>query len=185
VSIRLNQLPNGHRVYSLDSSARVLYLGTLNKSMFVSLRLAYAVVPEELVEPLADIRTQMDGFSPALAQMTMSLFIDEGYFSSHMRNMRSVYALKRKMLVDGLAPLAERGWTWSSNPAGMHLLVRHRRGEYVRKVAKASTLDLALLRRYRASRGQDDGLFLRFGALSPDRLQAGVEELVKAAKKIR
>jgi hypothetical protein len=66
----------------------------------------------------------------------------------------------------------------------MHLLVRHERGEYARSVAKAGTLDLALLSRYRALRGRDDGLFLRFGALSPDRLQAGVEELVKAAKKI-
>src|SRR6185437_4516187 len=51
-----------------------------NKSMFVSLRLAYAVVPEELVEPLANIRTQLDGFTPALQQMAMSLFMDEGHF---------------------------------------------------------------------------------------------------------
>jgi GntR family transcriptional regulator/MocR family aminotransferase len=42
---------------SLDSQARVLYVGTLNKSMFASLRVAYAVVPEEIVEPLANIRT--------------------------------------------------------------------------------------------------------------------------------
>jgi GntR family transcriptional regulator/MocR family aminotransferase len=99
-------------LYSLDSRARVLYLGTLNKSMFVSLRLAYAVVSEELVEPLANLRTHMDGFTPPLTQMTMSFFMDEGYFSSHLRSMRTVYAAKRKMLVEGLAPMAARGWTW-------------------------------------------------------------------------
>jgi len=44
-------------LYSLDSNARVLYVGTLNKAMFVGLRVAYAVVPEEIVEPLANIRT--------------------------------------------------------------------------------------------------------------------------------
>lgn len=171
-------------LYGLDSHARVLYLGTLNKAMFVSLRLAYVVVPEELVEPLANLRTHMDGFTPALTQTAMSQFIDDGYFSSHLRNMRSVYAAKRKTLVDGLAPLAERGWTWSSNPAGMHLLVRHKRGEYVGAIVKASALDLALLRRYRASRNHDDGLFLRFGALSPESLHKGVEELVEVATKI-
>ncbi len=32
--------------------------------MFVSLRLAYAVVPKEFVEPLANVRTKMDGFTP-------------------------------------------------------------------------------------------------------------------------
>jgi GntR family transcriptional regulator/MocR family aminotransferase len=169
-------------LYALDSQARVLYLGTLNKAMFVSLRLAYVVVPEELVEPLANLRTHMDGFTPALTQMTMSLFMDEGCFSSHLRNMRGVYAAKWKMLVDGLAPLAGQGWTWPSNPAGMHLLVRHPRGEYARAVAKASELDLALLSRYQTSRARGDGLFLRFGALDARSLQSGVEKLVEVAK---
>ena len=170
-------------LYSLDSQAHVLYLGTLNKSMFVSLRLAYVVVPEELVEALANIRTQIDGFTPALTQMTMSLFMDEGYFSSHLRRMRAVYGAKRKTLIEGLGPMAARGWMWSDNPAGMHLLVRHKRGSYVRAVAKASSLDLALLSRYRAAPAQDDGLFLRFGALDHESLKAGVEELVRVAKK--
>jgi len=171
-------------LYSLDSRARVLYLGSLNKSMFVSLRLAYAVVPEELVEPLANIRTHMDGFTPALTQMTTSFFMDEGHFSSHLRSMRAVYGAKRKTLVEGLSPMAVRGWKWSDNPAGMHLLVRHKRGEHVRAIAKASSLDLALLSKYRAARAQDDGLFLRFGALGPESLRAGVDALVAAAKRI-
>lgn len=165
-------------LYSLDSHARVFYLGTMNKCVFVSLRLAYLVVPEELSEPLANIRTQMDGFTPALPQMTMSLFMDEGYFSSHLRRMRAIYGAKRNALEDGLAPLRDLGWTWSSNSAGMHLLVRHRNGEYARAVAKASPLDLALLSRYRAARAKDDGLFLRFGALDADTLHSATEQLV-------
>ncbi|HXH41636.1 MAG TPA: PLP-dependent aminotransferase family protein [Thermoanaerobaculia bacterium] len=164
-------------LYSLDSHARVLYLGTLNKSMFVSLRLAYAVVPEEIVEPLANVRTQLDGFTPAFPQMTMSLFMDEGYFSSHLRLMRAVYGAKRAALVEGLAPLAKRGWTWSSNPAGMHLLVRHDAGDHVRAIAAASSLDLALLSAYRAAPARDDGLFLRFGGLDMASLRAGAAAL--------
>jgi len=76
-------------LYSLDSHERVLYLGTLNKAMFVSLRLAYLVVPERLVEPLANIRTQLDGFTAPQTQMTMSMFMDEGQFSSHLRRLTS------------------------------------------------------------------------------------------------
>jgi GntR family transcriptional regulator/MocR family aminotransferase len=171
-------------LYSLDSRARVFYLGTLNKSMFASLRLAYVVIPEEFVELLANLRTQMDGFSPALTQMTMGLFMEEGYFSSHLRRMRAVYGAKRKRLVEGLAPLAAEGWRWPENPAGMHLLVRHQRGDYVREVVKASRLDLALLSRYRAARAQDDGLLLRFGALDHDSLQTGAEALVAVATNV-
>jgi GntR family transcriptional regulator/MocR family aminotransferase len=168
-------------LHSLDSHARVLYVGTLNKSMFVSLRVAYAVVPEEIVEPLANIRTQMDGFTPAARQMAMSLFMDEGHFSSHLRRMRTVYGWKRATLIEGLGPLAARGWTWPANPAGMHLLAAHEKRDYVRAVAASSGLDLALLGSYRTARGHDDGLLLRFGALDAESLRAGIVALVEAA----
>jgi GntR family transcriptional regulator/MocR family aminotransferase len=163
----------------------VLCIGTLNKSMFVSLRVAYAVVPEEIVEPLANIRTQMDGFTPAVRQMAVSLFMDEGHFSSHLRHMRAIYGAKRATLIEGLAPLAAAGWTWSSNPAGMHLLASHERGDYVRAVAASSSLDLALLRSYRVLRARDDGLFLRFGALDAASLRGGIAMLRAVANKLK
>ena len=172
-------------LYSLDSHARVLYVGTMNKSMFVSLRVAYAVVPEELVEPLGNIRTQLDGFTPAERQMALSLFMDEGHFPSHLRRMRAVYGAKRAMLNEGLAPLAAGGWTLSSNPVGMHLLVAHENGAYVRAVAASSSLDLALVSSYRLARRRDDGLFLRFGALDPTTLQGAITELIRAAHRTK
>ncbi len=90
---------------------------------------------------------------------------------------------KRKMLFEGLAPMAARGWTWPVHQAGMHLLVRHKKSGHVRSIASASSLDLALLSKYRAARAADDGLFLRFGALPPESLKAGVDELVAVATK--
>jgi GntR family transcriptional regulator/MocR family aminotransferase len=153
--------------------------------MFVSLRIAYAVVPEELVEPLANLRTQMDGFTPALGQMAMSLFMNEGYFSSHLRRMRGIYGAKRAALIAGLAPLAWAGWTWPANPAGMHLLASHPRGEYVRAVAASSGLDLAMLHSYRVARARNDGLVLRFGGLDAASLRHGTTVLVKMAEERR
>lgn len=172
-------------LYSLDPQARVLYLGTLSKAMFVSLRLAYAVVPERLIEPLATIRTQLDGFSPAQSQMTMSLFMEEGHFAAHLRHMRAVYGAKRSALVEGLAPLAARGWTWSNNPAGLHLLVRHPAVRYVRAVAADRSFDLALVSAYRIASAPDEGLFLRFGGLGPAGLQSGIAALAAAARKAK
>ena len=166
-------------MHSLDRNGRVIYIGTLSKATFVSLRLAYAVVPEHLTEPLANIRTQLDGFSPAAQQMTMSLFMEEGYFSSHLRRMRGLYAAKWRALVDGLAPLSKRGWTWAENPAGMHLLLRHPSAEYVRSIAARSDLDLALLSAYRLLPARGDGLFLRFGGLNVADVGEGARKLVR------
>jgi GntR family transcriptional regulator/MocR family aminotransferase len=169
-------------LYSLDSGARVVYVGTFNKSMFVSLRLAYAVVPKALVERLANIRTQLDGFTPVLSQKTLSLFIDEGQFSSHFCHMRTAYGAKRAMLVQGLSSLADQGWTWPDTPAGLQLLARHSRRDYVRRIAAARSVELALLSSYRSLRATDEGLFLRFGALDHTALCMGIETLISLAR---
>ncbi len=167
-------------LHALDPSSHVLYVGTLSKALFLSLRLAYAVVPEDLVEPLANLRTQLDGFSPALSQLVTSHFMEEGHFSSHLRRMRSIYSAKRSRLVEAFEPLSNGGWSWSSNPAGFHLLLRHPSGDLVREVAARTGLDLALLSSYRIRRAPDDGLFLRFGGLSAEQLGAAIPELLAA-----
>ncbi|HSP17208.1 MAG TPA: hypothetical protein VLV78_20865 [Thermoanaerobaculia bacterium] len=82
--------------------------------------------------------------------------------------------------MERLEPVRSHGWTWPDNGAGMHLLLRHRSGASVRRVAAASSLALALLSTYRTTPSRDDGLFLRFGALGMAALRAGAEELLAA-----
>ncbi|MFC5742935.1 PLP-dependent aminotransferase family protein [Dyella tabacisoli] len=168
-------------LHSLDRHDRVLYLGTLSKSMFVSLRLAFAVVPEAMVEQLANIRTQLDAFSAPLTQLAMSRFMDEGHFSTHVRHMRGVYAEKCAFLRESLAPLADCGWTWEKNTVGVQLMLHHSDAEEVHRTAKASGLALHMLNAYRYKPANDDGLLLRFGGLSVTAIRSGVERLISAA----
>jgi len=169
---------------SLDPRAPVLVVGTLSKAMFVALRLAYVVVPEGLVEPLANVRTQLDGFTPVAPQLATSLFIDEGWFAPHLRRMRSLYGARHAALVEALQPLRPLGWHWPDVAAGLHLLLRHPDGAAVRRSAAAADLELATLGPYRARRARDDGLFLRFGGLDVPAIRAGAAELVRVAGRV-
>lgn len=169
-------------LYSLHERGRVLYLGTLSKSMFVSLRLAFAVVPEGMVEHLANIRTQIDAFNAPLTQLAMSRFMDEGHFSTHVRRMRGVYAAKCAAVTEGLAPLCACGWTWEDTTMGVQILLHHPDAQEVRRTAKASGLAVHLLSSYRHKPVQGDGLLLRFGGLSIPTIRRGVEQLVSAAR---
>ena len=169
-------------LHSLDQHGRVLYLGTLSKSMFVSLRLAFAVVPEPMVEHLANIRTQLDAFNAPLAQLAMSRFMDEGHFSAHVRRMRGVYADKCAIVTGALAPLSDRGWTWDDITTSVQIMLHHPDAQEVRRTARAGGLALHLLSSYRHKAAQDDGLLLRFGGLSVPTIRRGVEQLVSAAQ---
>ena len=59
----------------LDRAGRVIYLGTFSKLLFPSLRLGYAVLPEDLVAPFTAARHLADRQSPALLQAIMTEFI--------------------------------------------------------------------------------------------------------------
>jgi GntR family transcriptional regulator/MocR family aminotransferase len=87
----------------LDRAGRVIYLGTFSKLLFPSLRLGYAVLPEDLVAPFAGARYLADRQSSGLIQAIMTEFMLDGHFARHLKRMRARYAERQEFLVDQLA----------------------------------------------------------------------------------
>jgi GntR family transcriptional regulator / MocR family aminotransferase len=87
----------------LDRAGRVIYLGTFSKLLFPSLRLGYAVLPEDLVAPFAAARHLTDRQSSGLVQAIMTEFILGGHFARHLKRMRAHYSERQAFLIDLLA----------------------------------------------------------------------------------
>ncbi len=81
----------------LDAAGRVLYVGTFSKVLFPSLRLGYLVAPADLIEPLLAVRRCIDGYLPMLEQMALCDFLTEGHYARHLRQMLSLYRLRRDL----------------------------------------------------------------------------------------
>ncbi|SIT45966.1 Transcriptional regulator with HTH domain and aminotransferase domain [Paraburkholderia piptadeniae] len=109
---------------SMDACGRVIYFGSLSKVLFPGLRLSYVVVAPNLVPQfeLACRRT-VHGGCPELMQAVVADFIAEGHFSRHIKRMRTLYARRRAMLAESLAPYAADGFVVHLQDGGMHLLV--------------------------------------------------------------
>ena len=135
----------------LDRGGRVIYLGTFSKLLFPSLRLGYAVLPQDLVEPFAAARHLADRQSPALAQTMMTEFILGGHFARHLKRMRALYAERQAFIVEAGNPPARRAgrnpaWRMRHVPDRLAAaaLVRHRRRRPLAK-AEVTTLPLSSL----------------------------------------
>jgi GntR family transcriptional regulator / MocR family aminotransferase len=85
-------------LFSLDRSERVLYVGSFTSTMFPSLRLAYIVMPEALVEAFLAVRGQLDDHTHGVDQATLADFMDAGHFTGHVRRMRAIYRARRDVL---------------------------------------------------------------------------------------
>jgi GntR family transcriptional regulator/MocR family aminotransferase len=109
---------------SLDRDCRVIYAGTFSKVLFPSLRLAYVVMPPELVERFEQIMQVFAGDTPELTQSIVATFITEGHFARHIQRMRKCYAERREWAIAGLADALGPNVQIDTQPGGMHLIVR-------------------------------------------------------------
>jgi GntR family transcriptional regulator / MocR family aminotransferase len=92
---------------SLDDTGHVVYCGTFSKLLFPALRIAYAVVPDNLVEPFVAALSLTSRHVPLDTQATLHAFIAEGHAGRHIRRMRELYGERAQ----ALRGAAARHWT--------------------------------------------------------------------------
>ena len=107
----------------LDGAGRVLYLGTFSKTLFPSMRLAYLVLPPELVTPFTRALLELYRGGQGLQQATLAAFLAEGHMASHIRRLRSVYGARHDALVTAIRRHAGDSVTIAGEDAGLHLVL--------------------------------------------------------------
>lgn len=85
-----------------DNEGRVIYLGSLSKSMFPGLRLGYIVASSELIAELRALRRLMLRHVPSNNQRTTALFIAQGFHDSYVRKLNRVYSERSRIMNDSL-----------------------------------------------------------------------------------
>jgi GntR family transcriptional regulator/MocR family aminotransferase len=113
----------------LDHAGRVIYAGTMSKILYPSLRLGFLVAPPQLVDTLVKVRAVMDQHSPAIDQATLARFITEGFFLSHVKRIREVYAQRRLFFIEQFQKWLGEYFDLEITPAGLHFVAWLRRGE--------------------------------------------------------
>ena len=76
----------------LDRYGLVFYTGSFSKVLFPSLRLGYLVVPTDLVDRVAAMKSIANRCAPSLDQAVLTDFLVEEHFGRHVRRMRAVTA---------------------------------------------------------------------------------------------
>ncbi len=88
---------------SLDRTGRVLYIGSVAKTLSPALRLGYIVAPRALVAELRAIRHAMVRHPSAFLQQAYALFLSLGHHESHARRVNAVLRERLAAAAEALA----------------------------------------------------------------------------------
>jgi len=172
-------------LYSLDTSHRVVYVGSFSKVLSPALRLGFLVAPPSLRDALVKAKFVTDWQSPNPAQAALAEFIDSGGFAGHIRKMRREYETRQQLILkilhrdfaDVLTPIA--------SSAGLHLsaLSECDARPYVR-AARHAGISLYALEFFAAGKPARSGLVFGYGAIPATRIGPGLHRLRAVMEKI-
>ncbi|MFG3031371.1 PLP-dependent aminotransferase family protein [Streptomyces sp. NPDC048253] len=118
---RYDRKPVG-AVQGLDPE-RVIYLGSVSKSLSPALRLGWMVLPERYVDGVLAAKGEREAWASALDQLSLADLIASGAYDRHVRRMRQRYRARRDRLVEALSTQAPHVEV-TGVAAGLHAVLR-------------------------------------------------------------
>ncbi|MDQ2621953.1 MAG: PLP-dependent aminotransferase family protein [Actinomycetota bacterium] len=169
----------------LDELGRVVYLGSLSKLVAPGLRLGFIVANPELIESMRRWRRVMVRHPPGLVQRAMALFIQSGEYHRWLRQLRSSMKRKWQLIVPAVAEHIP--WEIGEPTGGLGIWVVGPKGFDSRILVNEVREKGVLLEHGQplfARVAPTHTFRLGYTAIREERIEAGVEIVGKAAKRI-
>jgi len=172
----------------LDNAGRVIYAGTMSKILYPSLRLGFMVAPPQLVDTLVKVRAIMDQHSPAIDQATLARFITEGFFLSHVKRIRELYAQRRSFFIQQFQKYLGDYFDLEITPAGLHFVAWLRQKEdlpFVMRAREQTGIWPRPLSFFCIEAEFDPAFVFGFAAWSKAQIEQGLAKLASAIKQLK
>ncbi|MCC0042827.1 MAG: PLP-dependent aminotransferase family protein [Brucellaceae bacterium] len=173
---------------SIDRSGRVVYVGSMSKTLAPGLRIGYIVADAGLIAELRALRRYMLRHPPANNQRAVALFLSLGHHEALVRRLSAAFSERRLKLADLISEYLPQ-WQQAAAPGGTSLWLKGPQGA-----------DAHILARDAAERGvliepgdrffdkpETQTRFLRLGisSIALQHIEPGIRELAEAAGRLR
>lgn len=160
---------------------RVVYIGSLSKTLSPAVRLGWMVIPPALRADLTRHKWLESRGCGVLEQVGFAEFLRNGGYDRHLRRTRILYRKRRDALLQALTRHLGNWWP-AGIDAGLHIVLRLPPGLDDTEVAAKAAADgirVVPLSNYAHRNPTPPALVFGFARLSTDQLDAAVAALAK------
>jgi GntR family transcriptional regulator/MocR family aminotransferase len=172
---------------SLDDDGRVIYVGSLSKTMFPGLRLGFMVGPKKIIAEARALRRLMMRHTPNNNQRTAALFLSLGHHDTLIRRLRKAYrprweimgkALERHLPMSARSPSFGGTAYWVRGPECLD-------SEGLAQEALKRGIFIEPMRINFAAKHQPRNFFrLAFSSIAEDKIEPGIKLLSEIIRTI-
>ena len=87
---------------SHDKNGRVIYVGSLSKTLSPSIRMGFIVANKDIIKSAKIIRSLTVRHPPSIVQETTAMFLAHGYHDMHLKNLRQIYSQRWHIMNAGI-----------------------------------------------------------------------------------
>lgn len=133
---------------SLDRNERVIYLGSFSSTLFAAVKISYMVLPEAFAQIFSTIAKDYSQTCSKLEQLTLAMFMEMGYYQTHIKKLRNLYSQKLNRVAQNLQTHASDFVQVRDTASGINIPLHIRsskKGEQLKKEALSLGLPSAVL----------------------------------------
>lgn len=166
---------------------RVVYVGTVSKTLSPALRLGWLALPPRLVGSVVEQKSLADHGCPTLDQLALARLFQSGAYDRHLRQARRRYRVRRDALVRAVSRHIP-GARVTGLAAGLHAIVRLGREvegiPLVEAALRGSVGVYPLGYAYMEVRPVHDSLVLGYANLAEPAIEEGIRRLARALEEL-
>lgn len=167
---------------SIDTTGKVIYMGTFSKAIAPAIRISFMALPKPLLEEYHKKCRFFSSTVSRIDQKMLQQFMEEGHFERHLNRMRKTYRIKHDEMLRLLKPFLKKFAIKGEN-AGTYLTLTSKEGK-----TEQELIDLAnqvgvkvygMSQELSLGEGEYHTILLGFGALTLEQIKEGLSLLSK------